>query len=219
MNLPVRLAASIALFGCMCGVQAACVQDLQNLDSRYGDTRLSAAQQKRIWHEKNAALTLNKRGKADLCHDLIQDIGNQLHDLGKLDKDSPPVQYEQNARKPVTDTEHLFKAADIIGSPVINLSNDVLGIIEAVTFESMSGKISYVVMDSGRLLDTEPSPVAIPWSKLSWIDGDQVFVVDSSGASLKQAPQIGADDWPDSVDSNWIGASDDSARDRWPREQ
>jgi|GEM_PF-6279291 len=218
MNLSVRLAAALSLFVCISGVQAACVQDLQNLDSRYGDIRLTPLQQKRIWHEKNAALTLNKRGKADLCHDLIQDIGTQLRDLGKLDKDNPPVKYEQNARKPVSDTEHLFKAADIIGSPVINLSNDMLGIIEAVTFESMTGKISYVVMDSGHLLDTEPSPVAIPWDKLSWIDGEHVFVVDSSGNSLKRAPQIGANDWPDSVDSSWIGAGDDSARDR-PREQ
>lgn len=219
MNLSARLAASIVLFGCVCGVQAACVQDLQNLDSRYGDIRLTPAQQKHIWHEKNAALTLNKRGKSNLCHDLVQDIGNQLQDLVKLDKDSPPVKYEQDARKPVSDTEHLFKAADIIGSPVINLSSDVLGIIEAVTFESMTGKISYVVMDSGHLLDTEPSPVAIPWNKLSWIDGEHVFVVDSSGNSLKQAPQIGANDWPDSVDSSWIGTGDNTRRDRWPREQ
>lgn len=219
MTPTVRLAVSLILFACMCGVQAACVQDLQNLDSRYGDIRLAPAQQKRIWHEKNAALALNRRGQADLCHDLIRDLGTRLQDLARLDKDSPPVHYEQNARKPVTDTEHLFKAADIIGSPVINLSSDVLGIIEAVTFESMSGKIAYVVMDSGHLLDTEPSPVAIPWNKLSWIDGEQVFVVDSSGTSLKEAPQIGANDWPDSVDSSWIGSGDYSARDHRPRER
>jgi sporulation protein YlmC with PRC-barrel domain len=219
MSLSARLAAIAACCLCAGAVQAACLQELRSLAAEYGDIHPSAAAQKRLWTEKKTALMLNDRGKPALCHDLIKDMQEQLAELQRLDKISPPGHFEQDARQPVTDVEHLFRADDIIGTPVINTSNERLGIIEALTFESMSGRIRYVVIDSGRLLDAESRPVAIPWNKLSWIEGEHVFVVDTDRASLQQAPAIGDYDWPDSVDSSWMrGADNPENLRRRPRE-
>lgn len=215
-----RLAAIAACCLCTGTIQAACLQDLGSLNDRYGDIHPSPPAQKRLWTEKKTALMLDDRGKEDLCHALVEDMGEQLDSLQRLKKISPPVHYDQDARQPVTDVEHLFRAGDIIGTPVINTASENLGIIEAVTFESRSGRIRYVVMDTGRLLDTEPTPVAIPWNRLSWIEGERVFVADTGRDSLRRAPDIGDYDWPDSVDSSWMKSSTAGAGDprRRPRE-
>lgn len=209
-----RCITAAVLFLCIHAVQADCMQDLGNLNAAFPDLRLAPMDQRHVWETKHTAMVLNERNETTLCHALIKDMQRQLVQLKRLKKLRPSFHYDQDARKPVTDTEHLFRADDIIGSPVINTGNDTLGIIEAVTLEAETGKIQYVVMDAGGLLAPEPRPVAIPWEKLSWIQSDQVFVVDTSRKSLQQAPAIGSNDWPGSVDAGWIAGTYDAADDR-----
>lgn len=199
---------------CINTVRADCLLDLATLNAAYPDLQPTPTDMRRIWETKHIALRLNGRNEAALCHDLIVDMHRKLAQMKRLGKLRPSFHYDQDSRKPVTDIAHLFRADDIIGSPVINTDNDALGIIEAVTFGAESGKIRYVVMDAGGILDPDPRPVAIPWNKLSWIQSDQVFVVDASRKSLQRAPAIGFTDWPGSVDSSWIAGTYDAAADR-----
>lgn len=206
--------AAVFLFLFIGAAQADCLDDLQDLKAAYSDLRPAPAAQRRIWALKKMALTLNDKGRATACHDLIRDLKEQLRDMKRLSEIRTAFHYYQDARKPVTDTEHLFKAEDVIGSPVINVNNERLGIVEALTFQSRSGRIRYIVMDTAGLLSVDPRPVAVPWNKLSWIESDGVFVVDASRKSLQQAPAIGFTDWPGSVDSSWIAGTNDAATDR-----
>ena len=214
MYASARLAAAVSLFLFIGTVQADCLDDLQDLKAAYTDLRPAPAAQRRIWELKKMALTLNDRGRTAACQDLVRDLKEQLQNMKRLSEIRTDFHYDQDARKPVTDTEHMFRAKDIIGSPVINVNNDRLGIIEALTIGSETGKIRYIVMDSAGLLSTNPSPVAIPWNKLSWIESDGVFVVDADKSSLQQAPDIGSHDWPGSVDAGWMTKSRDPEDDR-----
>jgi sporulation protein YlmC with PRC-barrel domain len=214
MHASARLTAAVFLFLFVGAVQADCLDDLQDLKAAYTDLHPAPSAQRRIWELKKMALTLNDRGRAAACHDLMRDLKEQLGDMKRLSEIRTTFHYDQDARTSVTDTEHLFKAEDIIGSPVINVNSERLGIVEALTFQSRSGRIHYIVMDTAGLLSADPHPVAVPWDKLSWIESDGVFVVDADKSSLQQAPGIGSHDWPGSVDAEWIKKSENPEEDR-----
>jgi sporulation protein YlmC with PRC-barrel domain len=214
MHTTARLTAAVFLSLFVGAVQADCLDDLQDLKAAYTDLRPAPAAQRRIWALKKMALTLNDKGRATACHDLIRNLKEQLRDMKRLSEIRTAFHYDQDARKPVTDTEHLFRAENVIGSPVINVNNERLGIIEALTFQSRSGRIRYIVMDTAGLLSADPRPVAVPWNNLSWIESNGVFVVDADKSSLQQAPDIGSHDWPGSVNAEWITKSDSPGEDR-----
>jgi sporulation protein YlmC with PRC-barrel domain len=210
----IHIIAAAVLLLCFNTAWADCQQELAKLNTAYPDIRPVPSDLRWLWETKHTAMKLNDRNETTLCHKLIVDMQRHLAKMKALSNLRPSFHYDQDARKPVTNIAHLFRADDIIGSPVINADNNTMGIIEAVTFESESGRIHYVVMDAGGVLDPEPRPVAIPWNKLSWIQSDQVFVVDASRKSMQYAPAIGSTDWPGSVDASWIDGAYDVADDR-----
>lgn len=94
------------------------------------------------------------------------------------------------------ETMTLIASNKVEGTAVYNRSGDRLGSIYNFMVDKVSGKVQYAVMSFGGFLGVGQDYYPIPWSLLSYDEGQGGYVVDIDKSRLADAPRYGAGDQP-----------------------
>lgn len=92
---------------------------------------------------------------------------------------------------------------DVIGKEIRNNAYEHLGKIKEVMLDKISGRVAYVVLDSGSFLGIGGKYFALPWNSLRYDDDKNCFIVDINKERLSNAPGFDKDHWPDMSDKNF----------------
>ena len=95
----------------------------------------------------------------------------------------------------------VVKASDeVIGIKVENLNGENLGKISEIMLDKLSGKVAYVVLESGSFLGIGGKLFAIPWKAFHYDADKECFILDITSDRLKKAPGFDKNNWPDMAD-------------------
>ncbi len=83
---------------------------------------------------------------------------------------------------------HLVSSADVNGTNVYAPSGEIVGSIDHLMIEKVSGKVTYAVMGFGGFLGMGEEHYPIPWGKLTYDPAKEGFVTDITSEQLKSAP-------------------------------
>ena len=92
---------------------------------------------------------------------------------------------------------------NVVGKDVKNLAEENLGEIKEVMLDKVSGKVAYVVLESGTFLGMGGKLFAIPWSSLNYDVTEECFRLNVDKEKIKTAPGFDKDNWPDMSDRTW----------------
>lgn len=90
--------------------------------------------------------------------------------------------------------------AEVIDVDVKNPANENLGKICEVMLDKLTGKVTYVVLESGTFLGLGGKLFAIPWNAINFDANKACFILNIDKESLKSAPGFDKDHWPDMAD-------------------
>lgn len=97
----------------------------------------------------------------------------------------------------------VLSAASLTGDRVINGAGEDIGKIDEIMIDTPTGRVAYAVLSFGGFLGMGDKLFAIPWSRLSLDEENQVFVLDIDKATLERAPGFDKNNWPDMADRAW----------------
>ena len=96
---------------------------------------------------------------------------------------------------------HPLIASDRVeGTAVRRPSGDLVGHIERLMIDKITGQVSYAVLSFGGFFGLGSKLLPLPWGKLSYNTRFEAYELDISEDELKNAPSFGADqdfDWGD----------------------
>jgi hypothetical protein len=96
---------------------------------------------------------------------------------------------------------HPLVASDRVeGTAVRRPNGDLVGHIERLMIDKITGKVSYAVLSFGGFLGLGSKLLPLPWGKLAYNPHFEAYELDISEDELKNAPSFGADqdfDWGD----------------------
>jgi sporulation protein YlmC with PRC-barrel domain len=96
-----------------------------------------------------------------------------------------------------------FMVEKIIGSKVINLKGAVLGKIENLVVDIDTGKIIYVILESGGFLGIGEKLVPVPWKSLAALPSEGIFFLNQSKEQMEKAPAFDRKNMPNMGDVQW----------------
>ncbi len=123
---------------------------------------------------------------------------NPYSDFGLGEFDEEREMYESGHMK----SAKLCKASKIIGTQVRNLYNEDLGEIEDLAIDTRTGRIRYVVLDTGGRFDTTDEYFAIPIKAFS-PGAPGVAILNVPSEEFQYAEGFEADNWPLNPDPRW----------------
>jgi hypothetical protein len=91
----------------------------------------------------------------------------------------------------------LISSEDVQGTDVYGIGDEVIGEIDHLLIEKVSGHVSYAVMSFGGFLGLGHSHYPIPWSVLKYDTGLGGYRTGITEAQLKDAPEFSDDSWED----------------------
>ena len=98
---------------------------------------------------------------------------------------------------------HQLVASDRVeGTAVRRPNGDMIGHIERLMIDKVSGKVSYAVMSFGGFLGMGTNLLPLPWGRLRYNPRFEAYELDIDDEELKRAPSFRADkdfDWGDRV--------------------
>lgn len=101
-------------------------------------------------------------------------------------------------------TSNVVRASeDVVDKDVKNSAQEDLGTIREVMLDKVSGRVAYVVLESGSFLGMGGKLFAIPWNSISYDKEDESFILNVDKDRLKDAPGFDKDNWPDMADKTW----------------
>ena len=104
-------------------------------------------------------------------------------------------------------TDHSFQVVmaskEVVGTKVINSANEDLGKVIEVMIDKASGKVAYVVLESGSFLGMGGKLFALPWHSITYDANKEGYILNIDKERLKNAPGFDKDHWPDMADRTW----------------
>jgi hypothetical protein len=91
----------------------------------------------------------------------------------------------------------LISSEDVEGTEVYGMGDEVIGEIDHLLIEKLSGRVAYAVMSFGGFLGLAHSHYPIPWSVLSYDTGLGGFRTNITEEQLRDAPEFSDDSWTD----------------------
>jgi hypothetical protein len=88
----------------------------------------------------------------------------------------------------------------VVGTDVYGQGDEVVGEIDHLLIEKVSGRVAYAVMSFGGFLGLAHSHYPIPWSALTYDTGLGGFRTGITEEQLRDAPEFSDDSW---TDRNW----------------
>jgi sporulation protein YlmC with PRC-barrel domain len=98
----------------------------------------------------------------------------------------------------------VLSASTLMGDDVRNPQGENLGELEEIMLDCNSGRIAYAVISFGGILGMGDKLFAIPWEALRLDTENKVFFWDEDPDRLEDAPGFDKDDWPRSVDHEYL---------------
>jgi hypothetical protein len=96
---------------------------------------------------------------------------------------------------------HALIASDRVeGTAVRRPNGDMIGHIERLMIDKVTGKVSYAVLSFGGFLGMGSNLLPLPWARLSYNTRFEAYELDIDDDELKKAPSFRADkdfDWGD----------------------
>lgn len=112
--------------------------------------------------------------------------------------------FMQNHSHSAHSNKTVVKAKDeVIGVEVKNNSAEDLGKIYEVMLDKDSGRVAYVVLESGSFLGIGGKLFALPWKSIHYDTNQNCFILNVDKEKLKNAPGFDKDNWPDMADRTW----------------
>ena len=96
-----------------------------------------------------------------------------------------------------------FMVDRIIGSNVINMKGELLGKIADLVLDIDTGRILYVIVESGGFLGIGDKLLPVPWESLAALPSEGLFFLDQSKEQMAKAPAFEKNKLPDIADANW----------------
>jgi hypothetical protein len=100
----------------------------------------------------------------------------------------------------VTRPHQLIASDRVEGTAVRRPNGDMIGHIERLMIDKVSGKVSYAVLSFGGFLGLGTNLIPLPWGRLSYSTKFEAYELDIDDEELKRAPSFRADkdfDWGD----------------------
>jgi len=97
----------------------------------------------------------------------------------------------------------VLSASTLSGDRVVNAEGDDIGKIDEIMIDVPTGRVAYAVLSFGGFLGMGDKLFAIPWSRLTLDEDNQVFLLDLDRETLEKAPGFDKNDWPDMADQSW----------------
>lgn len=94
----------------------------------------------------------------------------------------------------------IFKGTKIIGADVENHDGNDLGTIEDIAIDPRTGRIKYVVLQSGGFMGIGGKYFAVPWQALQ-PRGQEYFIASIDEQTLERLPGFDDDNWPPSANT------------------
>jgi hypothetical protein len=91
----------------------------------------------------------------------------------------------------------LISSEDVQGTDVYGVGDEVVGEIDHLLIEKVSGRVAYAVMSFGGFLGLAHSHYPIPWSALKYDTGVGGYRTGITEEQLKDAPEFSDDSWTD----------------------
>jgi len=99
---------------------------------------------------------------------------------------------------------NIVKAKDeIIGVQVKNHNEENLGSISEVMLDKVSGRVAYLVLESGGFLGLGGKLIALPWHAIHYDEDKECFILNIEKEKIKNAPAFDSNEWPDMADKTW----------------
>lgn len=101
-------------------------------------------------------------------------------------------------------TPHVLSASTLTGDEIRNPEGETLGKLEEIMLDVDDGCVSYAVLSFGGILGIGNKLFAIPWEALTLRPEEHAFVVNIDKETLENAPGFDKDNWPKTVDREWL---------------
>lgn len=98
----------------------------------------------------------------------------------------------------------VLSASTMMGDSVRNPQGEDLGKVEDLVVDLDAGCIAYAVLSFGRYLGRRDKHFAVPWEALRIAPHERRVVLDISKERLENAPGFAKDNWPKTVDREWL---------------
>jgi sporulation protein YlmC with PRC-barrel domain len=118
------------------------------------------------------------------------------------DKRGPGVQ-DENSGTAEGRRINAFMVEKIIGSKVINVKGETLGKIENLVVDIDTGRILYVIIESGGFLGVGDKLFPVPWQSLAALPSEGIFFLNQSKEQMQKAPAFEKENLPDMTDTHW----------------
>ncbi len=101
------------------------------------------------------------------------------------------------ARATAHPDHRLISSEDVHGTDVLGAGDDVIGEIDHLLIEKVTGRVVYVVMSFGGVLGLAHSHYPIPWSALTYDPTVAGYRTGITEDQLRNAPEFSDDSWSD----------------------
>lgn len=99
------------------------------------------------------------------------------------------------------------KLTRLIGITVQNSTGEPVGIVKDLMLNLRDERITYVVLKTGGFLGIGDRLIALPPNVLSGKPSQKVLILNADKESLKNAPAIDRNSWPEMADTQWLSGT------------
>ncbi|WP_027584438.1 PRC-barrel domain-containing protein [Bradyrhizobium sp. Ai1a-2] len=104
-----------------------------------------------------------------------------------------------------TNPHRLIASDRVEGTAVRRPNGEMIGHIERLMIDKVSGQVSYAVLSFGGFFGLGTNLIPVPWARLRYNTRFEAYELDISDEELKRAPSFRADkdfDWGDRSQEN-----------------
>jgi len=87
---------------------------------------------------------------------------------------------------------------------VVNKQGQDMGQVQTFVVDMVVGRIAFVVVSFEGFLGISDKWFAMPWELLSWSTDNKKFILDMSKETLREAPGMDKNSWPDNIDFEMV---------------
>jgi sporulation protein YlmC with PRC-barrel domain len=96
-----------------------------------------------------------------------------------------------------------FMVEKIIGSRVLNMKGENLGVVKDIVVDIDTGRVLYGILDFGGFLGIGSKLFPVPWKSLAALPSEGIFFLNRSKEQLEKAPGFDKNNLPDMGDVHW----------------
>jgi sporulation protein YlmC with PRC-barrel domain len=110
---------------------------------------------------------------------------------------------EKSSKSAEGERVNAFMVEKIIGSKVLNMKGENLGVIKDIVVDIDTGSILFAVLDFGGFLGIGNKLFPVPWKSLAALPSEGTFFLNRSKEQLEKAPGFDKNSLPDMGDVHW----------------